>query len=144
MSEKEAKNQNQRYRYVRKEGIGLGLFNNTQGKGAGLGKLGNQGAEGLGIRAQIDPMIENFGNRIENRFLRVRTRMQTLGIGNMQPQQPQEPKKEVFYCPECNAEVTETQKFCPNCSAALTVEAKKEKRRKESLRLMRTMSIESV
>jgi len=136
-------NKNQKFRYVRREGApGLGLLND-QGKGAGLGKLRDQGAGGLGIRAQLDPMIEGLGNRLENRLLRIRTRMQTLGVGNMQPQPEKDLQKQVYFCPECNSEVQETQKFCSSCSTPLTADAKKELKHKESLRLMSSMSIEN-
>jgi len=115
------------------------LFNKD--KGAGLGKLGNQGAEG-GIRAQIEPMVEGLGNRIESRFLRIRTRMQTLGIGNMQSQVKEEPKREpVFYCPECNMPVEKEMLFCPSCASPLNIEAKKLKDHKEKLRISANMAV---
>jgi len=135
----------QKFHYVKKEGaIGLGLFNKD--KGAGLGKLGNQGADqaqGLGnLKAQFQEQIDSFGNRLEQRAVKIRTRFQNIGgFGNGEIQPQKEIAKEVFYCPECNAEVQETQKFCAACSAGLTVQAKREKEHREKLRISSHMSV---
>jgi len=136
---------NSRFTYVRKTDNPLGgLLNRNQkplsqpgqplGQNPELGKLRSQ------LRNQTEPLIRDAADRLENRLLRVKSRLSNV-VGR-QTQQKEEPPKEIKYCPSCNSPVELDQRFCPMCGAPLNIEARKELEHKENVRRSRNMSVE--